>query len=282
MLMSDFKKFIKLSRALGRRVDFVQGAGGNVSVKIGDKMFIKASGWRLADISHKNGLAIVDYKKIARSKNFNFSDYPATRPSMEAGFHSFLRKYVVHTHSIYSNLVACAVNGEKIWQEICCDNKWRAVWIDYQNPGEFLAAAIKKELRKFKRQFKITPEIILLQNHGLIIHGDNLERVFNLHNVIQEEIQRFFNIKKLKFQKKFKFSKLSVTNFQKNILFPDQVVFGLVGEKNSFFKENLFAWQYIVENAKKCDLKLRYLSQKDVIFIKNMESEKYRKSLLKK
>ena len=42
-----------------------------------------------ADIRHIDGLADL-------------------RPSVEAGFHSILKTFVVHTHSVYANLAACS------------------------------------------------------------------------------------------------------------------------------------------------------------------------------
>ena len=38
------------------------------------------------------------------------------------------------------------------------------------------------------------PEAILMQNHGLIVSGDNLDRVFELHNKIQEIIKTRLNL----------------------------------------------------------------------------------------
>ena len=68
--MNEFKKFIELSRLLGQRPDFIQGTGGNVSIKIdSQKMLIKTSGWRLSDINENSGLVEIN---LNQKNNDNF------------------------------------------------------------------------------------------------------------------------------------------------------------------------------------------------------------------
>ena len=307
--MSELKKFIELSRVIGKKPDFVQGTGGNVSIKINkQKMLIKASGWRLADISENQGLVAVDYNRIKNNGNFIFDSQKTLRPSMETRFHAFLGKHVVHTHAVYANIISCAVEGKKLWRKITEKHGISASWVDYQNPGTHLALGVKKAVKKFKNQYGKIPEAILMQNHGLIVSGDNLNYVFNLHNKIQEVIKNYFNLK-IKFpeiksdylKKIIKKSNNLIVNFSKDILFPDQAVFGSnIGKKISInkktsniiykvsqkealaIKENLIAWTYIVDCAKDCGLTLNFISQKNIDYINNMESEKYRKNLIKK
>ena len=300
MSNSELRQFIDLSRAIGQRPDFVQGAGGNVSVKINNKMLIKTSGWRLEDISENNGLVAVNMN------NGDIENSQALRPSMEAGFHIFLDKYVVHTHSVYTNIIACAADGRKIWVDISREFGIAVVWVDYQSPGFHLATAVKKAVGEFKKQYGIAPVAILMQNHGFIITGDNLEHVFNLHNEIQELVKQYLNLKKAfpkdmaDYLKNFiKNNGDSIENFSNNILFPDQAVFcSSISEKilinketNNIvyktnqkealaIKENLIAWAYIIDCAKDCGLKLNFLSLENIDYIRNMESEKYRQKLL--
>lgn len=294
----ELKQFIDLSRAIGQRPDFVQGAGGNVSIKIGDKMFIKASGWRLKDVSESDGLAIVD-----TVNNGNFGNL---KPSMETEFHAFLEKYVIHTHPVYANIISCSVNGKKIWQDILSKIGALGIWVEYQSPGHYLAMAIKNVVEEFENQRGAAPEAILMQNHGLIVCGDNLDKIFNLHNRIQEEIKKNLNLKPFpqdlrEYLAEFiKIKNNILVDFSKNILFPDQAVFCgniedkiLINEETediiyktsekeaSAIEENFVAWLYIVDCAKDCGLALNFLSQNDIDYINNMESEKYRKQLFK-
>ena len=50
----------KLSKYFGQRYDLIQAAGGNSSIKVDKKMFIKSSGYSLAELSFSNGYSKVD------------------------------------------------------------------------------------------------------------------------------------------------------------------------------------------------------------------------------
>ena len=56
--------FIKISHYAGMREDLVQASGGNSSFKDGNKMYIKASGYHLCDVTEDDGYAVVDYQRI--------------------------------------------------------------------------------------------------------------------------------------------------------------------------------------------------------------------------
>ena len=317
--MNEFKKFIELSRLLGQRPDFIQGTGGNVSIKIdSQKMLIKTSGWRLSDINENSGLVEINLNQ-KNNDNFVFEKSWNLRPSIETGFHAFLDKFVIHTHSVYANIIACAVNGKLLWKEISKDFDFGAIWVGYSSPGENLALAVKKSVNDYKNKHLKMPEAILMQNHGLIVSGDNLDRVFELHNKIQEIIKTRLNLgnnfpeikisetnggfkSQTRYLKDFiKNNYFLIENFSKNILFPDQAVFcNSIGEKilineaagDIFYKasqkealtieENLTAWAYIIDCAKDCGLVLNFISSKDIDYVNNMKSEKYRQQLLKK
>ena len=126
--------FLTLSHIAGSRADYVQGGGGNTSVKLEDgTMAIKASGFCLKDIEMDNAFALLDGNALRNFyREHNPEDFedceksgaqctkdniktieglPLLRPSVEAGFHSILKTYVLHTHSGYANLAACAVEG---------------------------------------------------------------------------------------------------------------------------------------------------------------------------
>jgi rhamnose utilization protein RhaD (predicted bifunctional aldolase and dehydrogenase) len=47
--------FIKVSQTLGKNILYVQGAGGNSSIKVGDKLYVKASGEKLKNMTATQG-----------------------------------------------------------------------------------------------------------------------------------------------------------------------------------------------------------------------------------
>ena len=77
-LLSDFAR---MSRAAGSRADYVQGGGGNTSVKLpGGLMAIKASGFCLGDIRPGKAYAVLDYEALRR---FYFENEPETLGDVE-------------------------------------------------------------------------------------------------------------------------------------------------------------------------------------------------------
>ena len=64
MLGSRLRKISELSKKIGDDLDLIQGAGGNTSEKIGDELWVKASGCWLSDALKKNIFISVNYKNI--------------------------------------------------------------------------------------------------------------------------------------------------------------------------------------------------------------------------
>ena len=127
---------IEISQYAGTRVDYTQGGGGNTSVKDGGVMYIKASGFKLKDIDETTAYVPMDLdkiksffesvdlsdgrdydalnKQVTAEATLKLEGLAALRPSVEVGFHSVLKKYVIHTHSVYANLLTCAVKGKEL------------------------------------------------------------------------------------------------------------------------------------------------------------------------
>ena len=196
--------FVKLSKIGGSRADYVQGGGGNTSVKLKNgQMAIKASGYCLKDIELDNGYAVLDsnaLRKFYRENNpEDFEDceaagaqcakeniqivegLPQLRPSVEAGFHSILKTYVLHTHSVFANLAACTVGGREVAKNAFRYAPYTWGWVEYQDPGAKLAFAIRDELDRVERETGRVPAVIILQNHGIIVHDDDAVSCLAIH-----------------------------------------------------------------------------------------------------
>lgn len=196
--------FIKLSHIGGSRADYVQGGGGNTSVKLKNgQMAIKASGYCLKDIEKDNGYAVLDSNALCRFyREHNPEEFedceaagaqctkeniqvveglPSLRPSVEAGFHSILKTYVLHTHSVFANLAACTVGGREVVQKAFQYAPYSWGWVDYQDPGAKLAFAIRDELDRVEKETGRVPAVIIMQNHGIIVHDDDAVSCLAIH-----------------------------------------------------------------------------------------------------
>ena len=82
----DLSKFISVSNTLGKHVEYVQGGGGNTSLKTGEReMFIKASGMFLSDIEDETGFLSVDWQllKLNIETCLNDKDYSKLRWTLD-------------------------------------------------------------------------------------------------------------------------------------------------------------------------------------------------------
>ena len=211
------QEFSRVSKTAGARADYVQGGGGNTSVKLaGGLMAIKASGFCLSDIEPDKAYAVLD---CATLRDFYLTSEPdqfenvetagsnkaketvktieglaQLRPSVEAGFHSVLKTFVVHTHSVYANLATCAVNCREIAEKAFADADYTWGMVPYVDPGANLTFAIRDELRRVEAETGKKPSIILMQNHGIIAHDDDPDTVLALHADANERLAKVFGI----------------------------------------------------------------------------------------
>lgn len=76
MKSKSLLELVRMCQRIGKRIYYVQGGGGNISVKLDSTlMAIKASGFRLSQITKQEGYVIVDYSKI---KNYFDNVDPST------------------------------------------------------------------------------------------------------------------------------------------------------------------------------------------------------------
>lgn len=208
--MSEIKDFVEMSKYAGERLDLVQAAGGNSSVKLDNgEMLIKASGFLLSDVNKETGYsrvftasvaAIVKNKDIINLGNKRQRESltaqflkeatidKQNRPSIETLLHSLLLKYTLHTHSIVVNMIVLQEKWKEILNSIFEEEK--IAYVGYETPGVELAIALDKELRKFDK----IPNIIILQNHGLIITSDERDEIKTLTEYVLEKIEKYLNI----------------------------------------------------------------------------------------
>jgi len=292
-MKEEVKNLVNISRKIGSYPEFVQGGGGNTSVKIdGNLMAIKASGYLLKNMTEDDGFAFVNYRDIddhiendailnntedefsdfIKEKTSKIDGYQILKPSIETGFHALLPyKYIIHTHSIYSNILCCSSEGKGIVQKLFSDG----TWVKYANPGKDITIEISKATKDKESN------VIFMQNHGIIVCADNANDAQKLHEAVNNKIINYFNISS---DYKLKEVSLDVNKVKEKVIFPDQVVYLLSEDlrKTTAGIETLYAYDYIIKKINDLGLTPNFISKEDIDYIENMESEKYRKSLIKK
>lgn len=209
---------VEISREFGSKPDFVLAGGGNTSCKAGDRMFVKASGHQLADISREGFVEISlrslrkiwasDYsddrdereaavladlmnsRAAAGSPNPGNGDSPGSggaglRPSVETLLHElFPHDYVVHTHPPLINGLTCSQEGGRAARRIFGTG---IIWIPVVDPGYILAKVVKTAIAAHMAEHPESPagqpfpRVVLLQNHGIFVAADSPEEIRDIY-----------------------------------------------------------------------------------------------------
>ncbi len=340
----SLEAYTEMSRAIGARNDYVQGGGGNTSAKLNARlMAIKASGYCLSDISPDAAYAVLDYAALRAFYRDNTPDgfenveaagaertkaaiqsvegMPSLRPSVEAGFHAILDRFVIHSHSVYANLCTCSREMQQIAAQAFSDADYAYGTVPYTDPGSKLAFIIQGELERVLKAEGKRPSVILMQNHGIIVHGEDAGECVRLHADANKRLAGVFGLRGDDFPQPAVSEQAdgvfaSATPYlQAHLkggaypdealisapLYPDQLVFlgdalgntacicrgnGTVQYRMSrshaqVIEETLTAIVFITETIRQNGYTLSVLGENEKSVIANWESEKYRKQLAK-
>lgn len=179
---------------LGSNPLLVQGAGGNVSWKEKDILWIKASGTWLADAIDEDIFIPTNLSQIKTAiSEGNFDITPTVesksvmKPSIETLLHALMpHRIVIHLHAIdiLSHLVTkdCELHFKNKLSE---DLSYALV--KYSKPGVDLARNVFQVIQS---DHKIN--IVFLMNHGLVLGGESVSEILlileNLINRLKGEI----------------------------------------------------------------------------------------------
>jgi rhamnose utilization protein RhaD (predicted bifunctional aldolase and dehydrogenase) len=183
MLERDIKK---LCTALGRDPLLVQGAGGNVSWKEGDTLWIKGSGTWLANAEQDDIFVPVKLPELSCAlmvKDFNVRPQliceHTLRPSIETTLHALMpQTIVIHLHAIHALTYLIYKDSQKIIGELfdkITDERLHVAFVQYHKPGPYLARAVQEALIN-----KPNANIVFLKNHGIVIGADTIGEIKKL------------------------------------------------------------------------------------------------------
>lgn len=174
------------SQLLGQSKELVLHGGGNTSVKIGNTLYVKGSGWNL-DTIEKEGFSPVNLDvllEMATRKNLSdtqmvaeqraaMSDQSFPNPSIEAILHAIIPyDFVDHTHADAVVTLTNTPEGKVLVQKLYGPNM---LIIDYVMPGFELA----------KHIYDITKNIdwdtlsgMILMHHGVFTFDNDAKRAY--------------------------------------------------------------------------------------------------------
>jgi len=197
--MDYIQKTIELHNHFGKNDNYVQGAGGNISIKDGDIIHIKKSGLSFRSMKDKNDIISLNiskeeiiqevlsiknkknlenrYNKLINQKNTN-----EERPSIELSFHIFGDKYTLHLHPTLINIFTCTEEGQEIIKKICEEND-NMSYVDYYKPGIILTDAILQERTTLNH-------ITFLFNHGIIVTGPSKDSIKDRYKSVEEMLKK--------------------------------------------------------------------------------------------
>ena len=185
----ELVKLKQLSKFAGERFDLVQAGGGNSSVKVGEWMFIKASGVNMANVDIKNGYVPLNNKRLLNDINKNstmdvtkYNVFGNKRASIETFMHATLKKYTLHLHPIQVNRLLITKEAKPIVTGLFPE----ALIIDYLTPGIKICNEI---VSKYNGE-----NLIFLINHGIIVTSDSFAEIFEIVNKVITHFEKKQNM----------------------------------------------------------------------------------------
>jgi ribulose-5-phosphate 4-epimerase/fuculose-1-phosphate aldolase len=181
--------------AIGADARLVQGAGGNLSGKDGDLVWVKASGTRLGEALGRQVFVGVDGAR-ARADVLRMEDLRhlvvepaadvAARPSIETALHVLLpHRFVFHVHAVGS--VAASIQRDPARAVARLAQVGPVAWVPYAKPGIALARAVMAALDGVG----MAPELVLLLgNHGLVTAADSADQARTLIDQAEAALRR--------------------------------------------------------------------------------------------
>ena len=171
---------------VGSNPDLVQASGGNTSWKSDKTVWVKGSGKRLKDAVSEDIFSSINYAALTQDEVLTSEDFSNLilndiSPSIEANFHIFLgAHFVTHLHSLGSIAIGVATRSYE-YRNLNRDVRF----VPYARPGVELVNAIY-------RTEGFADNILILQNHGVIVSDQESFEIENKIEKLERDIQEYF------------------------------------------------------------------------------------------
>lgn len=183
--MDSLETLRQVSARLGRNPDLIQAGGGNTSLKLHGELWIKASGKWLINADAEEIFLPVPISEIntsiERGEEYTIAQN-GLRPSVETTMHAVIpQRCVIHVHSVNVLAWVALSASPNAFADRLSGLRW--LWIPYIHPGLPLALRIREAISG-------TPaDVIVLQNHGLIVASDSCASAEGLLGDVERRLQ---------------------------------------------------------------------------------------------
>lgn len=186
---------VRVAAELGDDPSLVQGAGGNISLKVGDCLWVKASGCWMADAPRRPVFVPLSLStvldRLARGEAdildtamLSSSQTPRLRPSIETTLHALMpQAAVLHAHALNSVTTSVLRDGADRFHAALGPDLTGVV-VDYVRPGPPLARAVGRVLASGR-----VPDVLLLGNHGVVVGADSPDAAVALLREVERRLQ---------------------------------------------------------------------------------------------
>ena len=139
----------------------VQGAGGNISWKEGDILWVKASGTALSEASVKDIFLPIDLLCIRHAitaGRFDISPIVKSEtklyPSIETYLHAVIpHRVVLHLHAVDALCHLVRNDAHEVFRKLFPED-FSFITVDYFKPGAELGSAVYQEIKANRNLFK--------------------------------------------------------------------------------------------------------------------------------
>lgn len=201
--MKQIRELIEISHLYGGDTRYVIAGGGNTSYKNEDRLWIKASGAALADIT-EDGFAVLDRAQLNLMSDKLYSSdadereeqvkndlslatlTKGRRPSVETSMHNIIDyPFVVHLHPTLINGLLCSVNAEAELKRIFGE---KALFVEYTDPGYVLFKKVEEKIKEYRLKYNEEPQVIWLENHGIFVAAGSTDEIRTIYSDILDKL----------------------------------------------------------------------------------------------
>jgi len=180
----EFARLRELTARVGKDPLLTQASTGNSSIKIGDQLWIKASGQWMAAAERQNIFVRLSLPLLKERLRQGINPAHDTRDaSIETAMHVTIpHAVVIHLHSVDAIAWAVRADGPFQLQERLSGLRWQ--WLPYLASGLPLARGIEEALRT-----RPDTELFVLANHGIVIEAPSVAALEKLLADVQSRLK---------------------------------------------------------------------------------------------